>query len=527
MRLAGLWARLRRLFGWHDRAEEEPAEAEATEPPDPHQAGLALAAAGDLSGCLRLWSKADHLDNAEEILRVQLQLLDELRRRLDAGPMEAEEEVFALADEFALFDLPGGAELLARCRSIRLARFWQAGRLEDIAAMADQTDWLQPAALAVQAKALCQLMAADEPVPAALARQFIDAWLTLLFHPEAGPQAEALRQALLNFGMERLRRQADGGAELLQQWHETLDILESLRKLTAGPVCAPALALRARLAKRHCALIKNGRAAFADEAAWLAAGAAYSAAGHALILIREGRHEDALDGLADVEEDADPFTIWGAAEIRAACGLRCLLDGRLREAEQMLTGCGPAHWTAELEKRLLAVLERDEELDGGRLTACMGILSLLPEDSPAGGAFCAALTNQAVRLRAEGASPRLLAAVTAKAAALQPGDEFAQLIHDQARLSLELAQLDEAFACDCFAEAARIAAASRFPQAREHFFETARQAAARIERGDCPDREAAAFMLEELLRNACAVDGTHGAVRRIRRVLDGLRAAAA
>ena len=519
--LAEVRAWLLRLFGGRPAALF--VEADVSAPPDLHQAGLALAAAGDLSGCLRLWSKADYLDNAEEILRVQLLLLEELRRRLDAGPLEAEEEVFALADEFALFDLPGGAELLARCRSIRLARFWQDGRLEDIAAMADQTDWLQPAALAVQAKALCQLMAADEPVPAARARQFIDAWLTLLFHPEAGPQDERLRQALLNFGMERLRRQAarlaDGGAELLQQWHETLDILESLRKLTADPVCAPALALRAGLAERHCALIRNGRAAFADEAAWLAAGAAYSAAGHALILIREGRHEDALDALADVEEDADPFTIWGAAEIRAACGLRCLLDGRLREAEQMLTGCGPAHWTAKLEKRLLAVLERDEELDGGRLTACMSILSLLPEDSPAGGAFCAALTNQAVRLRAEGASPRLLAAVTAKAAALQPGDEFAQKLHDEARLSLELAQLDEAFACDCFAEAARIAAASRFPQAREHFFETARQAAARIERGDCPDREAAACVLEELLTACSAVDAERGAVKQMRRAL--------
>uniref|UniRef100_UPI004055FD2B hypothetical protein n=1 Tax=Candidatus Electronema sp. TaxID=2698783 RepID=UPI004055FD2B len=512
--LAEVRAWLLRLFGGRPAALF--VEADVSAPPDLHQAGLALAAAGDLSGCLRLWSKADHFDNAEEILRVQLLLLEELRRRLNAGPLEAEEEVFALADEFALFDLPGGAELLARCRSIRLARFWQDERLEDISAMADQTDWLQPAALAVQAKALCQLMAADEPVPAALARQFIDAWLTLLFHPEAGPQAEALRQALLNFGMERLRRLADGGAELLQQWHETLDILESLRKLTAGPVCAPALALRAGLAERHCALIRNGRAAFADEAAWLAAGAAYSAAGHALILIREGRHEDAL---ADVEEDADPFTIWGAAEVRAVCGLRCLLDGRLREAEQMLTGSGPAHWTAELEKQLLAVLERDEELDGGRLTACMGILSLLPEDSPAGGAFCAALTNQAVRLRAEGASPRLLAAVTAKAAALQPGDEFAQKLHDEARLSLELAQLDEAFACDCFAEAARLAAASRFPQAREHFFAEAGRAAARAECGGCLNKEAAACVLEELLTACSAVDAEHGAVKQMRRAL--------
>ncbi|MGR0481855.1 MAG: hypothetical protein ACTFAL_10770 [Candidatus Electronema sp. V4] len=515
---AGLWP----------QAADAYAEADLSTQLDLYQAGFSLAKLGDLTGCLRIWQQLDseQSDFLAQKEQVSLLLMEELHRRLDADPLGQEEEVRALAEEFSLTDRPGRDALLARCHCLRFARLWQEERLEEIAAMADQTDWLQPAALAIQAKVACQLMAAEEPVPTARARQFVDLWLTLLFHQEAGPQAEPLRQALLDFGVERLRRQAarlaDGGADLLQQWHETLDILESLRKLTADSVCAPALALRAGLAERHCALIRNGRAAFADEAA----GAAYSAAGHALILIREGRHEDALDALADVEDGDDPFfAAWGAAQVRTACGVRCLRDGQCREAEQILTE-GPAHWTAELEQQLLTVLEQDDELDSGRLTACLGILALLPENSPAGGAFCAALTNQAVRLRGAEASPRLLAAVTAKAVALQPGDEFAHLIHDQARLSLELAQVDEAFACDCFAEAARIAAASRFPQTLEHFFETARQTAAKIERGDCPDQEAAVFMLEELLRSTCAVDGTHGAVRRIRQVLDSLRAAA-
>uniref|UniRef100_UPI00405708EE hypothetical protein n=1 Tax=Candidatus Electronema sp. TaxID=2698783 RepID=UPI00405708EE len=503
MNLAGICAGLLRLFGGRVQTAAR-LEAEAAEPPDPLQVGLDLAATGDPAGCLRLWLAAEYLDIDEEKLRIQFLLLDALRRRLNAGPLEEEEGVSALIKEFSLSGLPGGPELLARCRSIRLARLWRDGLLEDIAVMADQTDWRQPAALAVQAKALCRLLAAEEPIAPSLARLFINAWLTLLFHPEAGPQNERLRQTLLDFSAERLRRQAarmSGGAGLLRQWEELISILESLRNLTKEPICAPALAFQAGLAERHCALIKSGRAAFADETAWLAAGAAYSAAGESLLLLREGREEDALAELPD--DEGDSFAAWGAAEVRAACGLRFLCDRRLREAEQVLTG-GPAHWTAELEETLLDVLH--DELDGAELAASLGILALLPPGSGAADAFCAALAAQAARLRADGASPRLLAAVTAKAAALRPDDEAARKLHEEALLNLELARINEAFACDCFAEAARVAAASRFPQAREHFFAEAGQAAARIACGGCADQEAAAYVLEELQAACSAVD---------------------
>jgi hypothetical protein len=270
MNLAGICAGLLRLFGGRAQTAA-PAKDEETEPPDPLQVGLDLAAAGDL-------------DIDEEKLRIQFLLLDALRCRLNAKPLEEEEGVSALIKEFSLSGLPGGPELLAHCRSIRLARLWRDGRLEDIAAMADQTDWRQPAALAVQAKALCRLMAADGPIAPSLARLFINAWLTLLFHPEAGPQDERLRQTLLDFSAERLRRQAarmSGGVGLLRQWEELISILESLRNLTKEPLYAPALAFQAGLAEWHCDLIRSGRAAFADETAWLAAGAAYSAAGEA------------------------------------------------------------------------------------------------------------------------------------------------------------------------------------------------------------------------------------------------------
>jgi hypothetical protein len=528
-----LCGRLLRLLFYRSRA----ADAEAAEPSrlllaaDSYNTGFTLAKLGDFTGCLRLWQSLD--SDAAEFLSQKAEvgrlLIHALHRRLDECPLAQEAEVSLLVDEFALADLPGGAELLARCRNLRLARLWQEERLDEIAALADAADWLQPAVLEIHAKSACQRMTAGTAVaPAAAIRRFIDCWLTLLFHPQVGPQDEALRQTLLDYGANLVRKQAvlrpTDGTALLCQWQGTLVLLQRLRGLTAGPVHAPMLALRAGTADQLCALIRSSTETFTRHEDWLAAGAAYSAAAPALLLIREGDYDAAL---ADAETADDPFAAWGAATVRTACGADLLRRGACRDAS-LLLAAGPVQWNAELEQQLLAALNRDETEEGGRLTACLNILALLPEHAPTRAEFCAALSNQVVRLRCSGeAHPRLLAAVMAQAAALNPGDEFAQLLHDQVRLDLELAALDEAFDQDCFAQAACIAAASRFPQAVEHFFETAGQAAAKIERGDYADREAAIFQLEELLAGASKADAAHGETRRIRQVLDGLRRAGA
>jgi hypothetical protein len=513
---------------WHAAADAY-AEAGSTAPADIYHAGFALAKLQDFVGCLRCWQQLDCAVPAFIAQQEQVKslLIAALHCRLDAAPLHEEEHVLLLIEEFALTGLPGGAELLAYCRRLRLARLWQEERLEDIAAMAAQTDWLEPAALAIQAKAACQRMATASLVPAEV-RQFIDCWLTLLFHPQTGPQDETQQQRLLDYGAELLRKQtaylADHGAQLLRQWEETLILLQRLRSLTADPVFAPALAVQTSAARQFCAMIRAHREAFPDEAAWLAAGAAYSPAGYALLLAREAKYDAALDALIELEEaERDAFVAWSRAAVRTAYAVRLIQDKQYWKAEQLLTS-GPAHWTAELERLLLAVLHLDEDQDGRRLTACLGILALLPYNAQSRAEFCATLTDQAIRLRSnEATPPRLLAAVIDKATALNPEDELAQTISAQIRLDLELAALAQAFDQDSFAEAARIAVGSRFPQTIEQFFTTARQRAARIERGDSPDQEAAIFQLEELLASVSRTDATHGAVRRIRQALDSLR----
>ncbi|CAK8720009.1 MAG: hypothetical protein CDV28_1298 [Candidatus Electronema aureum] len=522
-------ARYALLAGQWQQAADAYTEANLSAPADLYHAGFAQVKLGDAIACLRLWRQLDctHPDFIVQKEQVSLLLIEELHCRLDENPLKQEAEVRQLLEEFSLAYLPSGGGLLTRCRSLRLARLWQEEQIEEIFASADETDWLQPTALAVQAKAACQLMMeADITIPTAQARHFINCCLSLLFHPEVGPQSEPQRQALLDFGVDVLRRQAarqlNNGGSLLWQWEEELALLRRMSRLSAMPIFTPALALQAKIADQLFILIQKSRDAFADSSKWMAAGAVYSSAAQALLLVREGDYDGAMDTLVELEEIDDPFVAWGAAQVRTACGLHYLYRGQCRKAEQILIN-GPAHWTAELEKQLLAAIERDDNQDGTALAACLGILTL-PENAETGAVFCSTLTNQVVRLRSsEEASPKLLDAAMRKAVALNPNDDFAQMIFDQVRRDLALTEIGEAFDRDCFAEAARIATASRFPQAVEQFFETARQVAARIERGDYADQEAAVFTLNELLDSVSSVDSSHGAVRRIRRVLDGLR----
>ncbi|WP_417910686.1 hypothetical protein [Candidatus Electronema sp. PJ] len=513
------------------------AEAVALSPADRYHAGLALAHLEDCLGCLRYWQPLHCVDPAFLAQKEQVSnlLLHQLHCRLDANPL-AHEEVALLLHE-GLLDTLLASELLARCRRLRLACFWQEERLEEIAALADETDWLQPAELEIQAKVACQRLAeaTDRPMPPHEVRYFIDCWLTLLFHPTVGPQAGQERQTLLDFGADLLRKQVlrqpqSSGDSLLQHWQNTLSLLSRLADLGAGQseavplLYAPALARRAQVADQLCTLIKNSREAFMQEEEWLAAGAAYTPVAAALVLIQEGQADAALDLLADLEgEHHDPFINWGAAEVRSACGIHLLQQGQAWEAEQILRE-GLIHNSVELEKQVLATLNQEEDADGRQLTACLGILALLSEEVQERAAFCTALTNQVVRLRSsEEANHRLLAAAMAKAVALHPGDELAQMIHAQMSLNCELLALAEAFNQDCFAEAARIAATSHFPQLKERFFMTAQHHAARIERGDYPDQEAAIFLVESLLVSARSVDPRHATVRQISKALDGLR----
>ena len=504
-----------------------------------YNAGFALAKLGRFAVCLRCWrqinsSQAKFFTQQQQI---RLLLIQELNRALNEQPLAQEQQVRALLTEFFLTELPGGQELLTRCDQVRLARLWQEDRLADIMAMAAENDLSCPAVLEIQAKAACQLLAGRQSSAAvAELQQFMDCWLSALFHPAIAPQTEAEQQALLDFGANLLRRHAarlNQDEQLMREWKELLALLRTLSLLPAVreqnlPLLTPALALQAGRQEQFCALIRTNQEHFADRRAWIAAGAAYAAAS-ALLLVRDNACQDALKELIRLEEQGDdPFLACGAAQVRTACGLEALRHRRCREAEEILVGGEPqAVWSAELEKELLALLAQENNQEVPCLAACVGILTLLPKTSPpdaAACAFCSALTKAALRLHnGKQARPQLLAAAMQQAAALNPEDEFARMMLEEVSIALELAELHEAVDQGWLSKAARLAAASQYPQVAEHFFTAAQQIAAQLEQGHYPDDEAAMLILEDLLRSVSRVDPHHQMISSLRSALDDLR----
>jgi hypothetical protein len=535
LRLARCWLRA----GKWQQAADAYSETGCSEAADWYDAGFALAKLGRFAVCLRCWQQtgSSHPAFLAQQKQVSLLLLQELGRCLDEQPLAQEERVRSLLTEFSLTELPGGQELLARCDQVRLARLWQEDRLEEIMAMAARNDLSHPAVLEMQAKAACQLLAASKSaVSADDLRQFMDCWLSALFHPAIATQAEAEQAALLEFGAALLRRHAarlNQDEQLMREWEELLALLQKLSVLPAVreqnlPLRTPALALRADQQEQFCALIRTSQEHFADRREWIAAGAAYAAAS-ALLLVRDNACQDALRELVRLEEQGDdPFLAHGAAQVRTACGLEALRRRRCREAEEILVGGEPqAVWSAALEKELLAVLAQEHSHEVTCLAACLGILSLLPRTSPpdaAARAFCSALTKAALRLHnGKQARPQLLAAAMQQAVALNPEDEFARMMLDEVSIALELAELHEAVDQGWLSKAARLAAASRYQEVAGHFFTAAQQVAAQLEQGDYPDDEAAILILEDLLRSVSRVDPHHEMISSLRRALDDLR----
>jgi hypothetical protein len=536
---------LRRLAYCRLRAGQWPeaaaayVEAGCSLPADCYHAGFAAAKAGCFAESLRYWQQIQsmHPDFLAQKERVSQLLTQELHCRLDEQPLAQEEEVRQLIQECALDTYPEGKALLARCDRLRLARLWQEDQLEELLSLAGHNTFCHATILEIQAKATCQFLINDRTaVSAPLLQQFIDSWLSALFHPQIARQAGEQRQALLDFGEHLLRRHATRlhkGQQLMQEWEQQLALLNKLTKLPAVQeqelsVCTPALALQTGQNEQLCRLIRESRDDFATNEEWIEAGAAYAVA-NALLLVRNAMYETALKELIHLEEQRDdPFLAYGAAQVRTACGLEALRQGRCREAEEILVGGEPqATWSTELKQQLLMVLAQENGQETPCLAACLNILRILPTSASrdeTAKAFCTALTKLVVRLHnGKKARPQLLAAAMQKAVALHPEDEFARMMLEEVSIALELAELHEAIDQGWLSKAARIAAASRYEQVVTAFFVAAEQVAVQLEQGEYPDTEAAILILEDLLRSVSRVDAKHKMIHEIERSLTDLR----
>ncbi|WP_339134019.1 MAG: hypothetical protein WGN25_14285 [Candidatus Electrothrix sp. GW3-4] len=408
-------------------------------------------------------------------------------------------------------------------------------------------DLLHPVVLELHAKASYLVLKEEgrraEPVEV---NHFIDCWLSFLFHPALfyslpGKQegAESYRLEIFAAGEKLVRKyseqQGENGAPFIRHWEEDFALLKTLS--AAGkdkeevPLYTPALAWQAGIAEQIFRLVQGHQDVFPGQEDFLAAGALYSAAGPALLLIRMEQYDAAKEQFAslekkDEENNGDPFFAYGLAQVKMACGLHSLQQGRYEEAEKMLIDLLPLPLhSSMLERGLLVALDREDRyLDPDWLAVSVHVLSELHRNSSPPSvkrAFCSVLTHQAVLLHNEGAiESKVLLTSMKKAVCLNPGDAFARMTLDDAQMDAEIHALHQTMSAGKLGKASRIAQQSAYQGVVDQFFIFVAQVLEQIEMGDYPDDESACLMVRQLLEGAVEVDPEHRIIEDIALLLD-------
>ncbi|XOF33247.1 MAG: hypothetical protein ACL93V_14760 [Candidatus Electrothrix sp. YB6] len=532
-------------------------------PAELYDAGFALAQAGRLAECLHCWHRIPSY--APEFVAQKNTLAALLIRKWadrlvqEGDPLEQVEEIRQQLDaltDFALdpVQITGRDELVSCCQSLHLVRLWQEGRNREILQTAAGQELLHPTVLEIRAKAAYQVLAAygAQTLPAEV-RQFIDCWLSALFHPavlrtlpggkgEMGEKEEQ-RQKLLALGRNMVCRyagqqQADSGKQFTRQWEEELALLEILQSAALPPeaeqtlpvpsVYTPALAWQTGTADKLCAIVRSCQEKFADNEQYLAVGAAYSLAGPALLMVRSGQYDEAaaeliqLDNLPE-KESPDSFIFIAYGLVRAALDSGChYLDvGRHQEAEKILLFVLPlVPDFPSLQEQLLAMLaEEDAYDDADRVAVAVNCLTELHRTAVSdeiSRALSSVLTRQVILQHSAGATPGdVLLQTIKKAVELNPEDAFARMTLDDIRADLEIAEMRQAVIDGKLARAAGIAEKSRYPQVNEQFFHFAAQVVEQIAAGDYPDPETAVLLLRQLLEHVLQLNPAHAVVQEV------------
>ncbi len=522
-------ARCLAMAGQWVEAVEVYAESECSEIVDLYNYGFALAQQHKYFESLNVWQQiqSEHPDFVEQKESVFALFLRDTESRLDDDPLGREAEIRRQIQSLSGYENSSTAmHLISRCHSLQLAELWQANRMREIGEMSENTDHLNLAVLAVHAKAaFIHAKKEGSHLSDADMRKFIDFWLSALFNPVSGEVSESLFDSGLKLVKEYAGYHSQVGKQLLSQWKESVDLLTILNTHRAGekndrsiPLFTPALALQAGICEDILELIRKNEDAFLDRTGFLGAGASYSRAAAALLMVRNVDIEGAVAFLdLHMKDNGDPFVGHATKIIMLACGHQAMVNREFKQAETLLVKVAPLFKGVKTQKlQLITMLDMEEDWDVERLGTCMIILSAWRKNDPSEEvehALCRVMTRRAVELfNNEKMNVRVLVTSLKKAIALNPNDEFTKFQLGGARRNLELAELRRLLDCFKLSAASSLAAKSQYADVREAFFAfiggVSEQAGSEFDAQ--PDESM--FLFRKLLKQAVKVDPLHPVV---------------
>lgn len=517
------------MAGQWSEAVDAYAEADCLETVDLYNYGFAQALQHKYLECLKLWQQiqSDHSDFTRQKEVVFALLLKEIEDYLDEDPPGREAETRQQIQSLSGYeDSPAAMQLLKRCRLLQLAGLWQQNRIREIGEISDKTDLLNLTVLAVHAKAaFIHVEKEASRLSGATMREFIDFWLSALFNPVSGK----LPGSLFDSGLELVKKYGgyhpQVGKQLLSQWEDSftqLTILDTLRadgKMDHSiPLLTPALALRAGICEELLTLIKANEDAFPDRTRFLDAGADYSRAAAALLMVRNVDTDGAFAFLdMNKNDNGDPFVAHAEKKITLACGLQAMVNREFTRAETLLVESAPMFMGITGQKtQLLAMLDDEEDWDEERLGVCANILSAWKKESPSeeiDHALCRVMTRRAVEMFNKGKrNVRVLVTSLEKAAALNPDDEFTKFQLEDARRNLEVDELNRHISRFKLSAASSLAAKSSYSDVREMYFEFIGEVCEQAGNEYDAQPDANMFLFRKLLKHAVRVDPLHPVV---------------
>lgn len=235
-------------------------------------------------------------------------------------------------------------------------------------------------------------------------------------------------------------------------------------------VVTPRFAGHIGLSEAVLGLIRDNRNGYASEDMFLAAGACYSAGGRSMLLLEEGRYDEALAALPKSPPDA--WSEYALQRVRFACGLHMLGTGEGRPERYLKRAADLFEKSPQLEDDLVKKVQDVHEEAG--LQSCLEILTRVHARRPSKAikqALSLVITRRAIVLyNSRKISNAVLATSMRKALDMDPENELALRSLRDTVASVEIDEMTRAIDKHKMNRACRLAAESDHPEVRDRFF---------------------------------------------------------
>ena len=492
---------------------------------DHYYAGFARAKLGQYAEAVALWEQVPSTEPAflaHKKHGARLYLHGLYERLAQGQRAEAQEHLADLAHFFTQEDTEW-QELLDWCHNLHLAQLWQEGKMQEIMATAAQNLSDHPSVLEIYAKAGFQCLEGQEPDETEVCL-WLDYWLAALFHPFVRQQLRSLQlvEDLLTHAARSLEKYIAHREEkkwLFDYWQNNLSVLRILK----GQSCwVPALAIRLGKTAAMCKLIEDNEAAFPNQQAWLAAGAAYSPASLAL---QHQQHEEALHLLDQMQAESSPFATYTLQHVPLVCAQYFIACERYKEAQNLfvhLLTTFPKD--LHLGEKILEIVSPDGPMNLQWTELGVQVCTLLHKQENSLSRrkrLSWAITQRVlIQFKNDLEAPKILCKQMEWALALDPEDMFTQKIHEQMLVQNAIAEMQAAFDARKINKMVRIARTSPYAEVQEYFYEIHETLLDELVDAQGIDQELRTFALHNLLQSASKVDPEHPIIEKIRYQLE-------